>query len=339
MSVARPLLSIVIPAHDEEHGIPWMIRAVADVMARLAYPYEIVVVDDGSRDATFERAAECAHAGVTVRAIRLSRNFGKEAALCAGLEAARGAAVITIDADLQHPPSTIPRMVEAWERGARIVHGVKRSRGDERWYATARAKLVNALIGRLGGIELRNASDFKLLDRQVVDVLVHELPERHRFYRGLAQWIGFEQACVEFDVAPRRVGVSHWSLSGLVGLAWTATVSFSAAPLRVVGYLGVLTLLMGLVIGGEAIWSWANGIAVSGFATTIMTLLLIGSFVMISLGVIGEYIAKIYDEIKHRPPYVVACRREPPDAAAADAPGVDAATVRSTGAAGGIRAI
>ena len=339
MSAPRPLLSVVIPAHDEERGLPWMLRAVGDVMASLGHPYEIVVVDDGSRDATYARGVEAGEAGLPVRALRLSRNFGKEAALYAGLEASRGAAVITLDADLQHPPTTIPRLLEAWTRGARIVHGVKRSRGDEHWLVTLRARAVNALIGRLGGIELRNASDFKLLDRSVVDVLVHQLPERHRFYRGLAQWIGFEQACVEFDVAPRRAGTSHWSLSSLVGLAWTATVSFSAAPLRVVSYLGVLTLVLGLAVGTDAIWSWSHGAAVSGFATTIVTLLLIGSFVMISLGVIGEYIAKIYDEIKGRPPYVVACRTGPCEAPLERPAGVESEASRPASAAGGIRAV
>jgi glycosyltransferase involved in cell wall biosynthesis len=229
----------------------------------------------------------------------------QEGSLLAGLEAASGAAVITIDADLQHPPSLIPDMLAQWRLGARIVHGVKRNRGDEPWLSAARARLVNALVSRLGGIDIRNASDFKLLDRAALEVLTRRLPESRRFYRGLTNWIRFPQAVLEFDVAPRTTGASAWRIRSLVALTLTALVSFTSAPLRVVSVLGVLTLLLALGVGVDAIWSWLKGDAVSGFATIILTLLLIGSFIMISLGIIGEYIAKIYDEIKGRPAYIL----------------------------------
>jgi glycosyltransferase involved in cell wall biosynthesis len=297
--------SIVMPAYNEGLGIQKSIRTLAEIFDGLRLDYEIIVVDDGSRDRTFDQAAAMADAGFKVRAIRLSRNFGKEAALLAGLQNCSGDAVITIDADLQHPPALIPSMIEAWRRGAKVVHAVKRDRGDESFLATWRASIVNALLTTMGGIDVRNSSDFKLLDRAAVDVLAKRLPENRRFYRGLADWIGFSQVTLEFDVAARETGQSGFSLNSLISLALTAIVSFTSVPLRIVSVMGILTFLLGLGVGVEALISWARGVAVSGFLTTIMTLLLIGSFIMISLGVIGEYIAKIYDEIKQRPTYIV----------------------------------
>lgn len=299
------LLSIVVPAFNEASGIQAAIRTLSRVCESLPYAYEIVVVDDGSCDNTFDRAVAMGETDFPVRALRLSRNFGKEAALLAGLKNARGAAVITIDADLQHPPALIPNMVSAWERGAKVVHGVKRDRGEEHWWVTLRASIVNRLLTMLGGIDVRNSSDFKLLDRAVVEVLTQLLPERNRFYRGLSDWVGFSQVELEFDVAPRLQGESGWSWRSLMGLAWTATISFTSAPLRMVSVLGILTLLLGIGVGLEALISWMRDLAISGFVTEIVTMLLLGSFIMISLGVIGEYIAKIYDELKHRPTFII----------------------------------
>ena len=300
-----PLLSVVMPAFNEAAGIQTAIQTVGSVLGASRYSYEIVVVDDGSHDDTFTLAAAMCDAGLRVRAIKLSRHFGKEAALLAGLQHAHGDAVITIDADLQHPPSLIPSMIDAWERGTKVVHGVKRSRGDESWWSAARAKIVNAMITSLGGVDVRDSSDFKLLDRAAVDLLTNYMPERKRFYRGMAGWIGLSQASIEFDVAPRRRGKSGWSLRSLLALSLTALISFTSAPLRIVSILGVVTLFLGVAVGADALWSWFRGVSVSGFVTTIMTILIIGSFTMISLGVIGEYIAKIYDEIKQRPVFVV----------------------------------
>ena len=301
----HPLVSAVVPAFNEAQGIQAAIRRFLQVLDGLPYRAEVVVIDDGSEDDTFGRAAALADEGLPVRVLRLSRNFGKEAAILAGLRHARGNLVVTIDADLQHPPELIPGMLAAWERGAKVVHAVKRDRGDEPWTSTIRARIVNAVIARLSGVDVRNSSDFKLLDRAAVDVLTEGLPERRRFYRGLAHWIGFESVTLEFDVAPRALGQSAWRLGSLVALALTALVSFTSAPLRIVSVLGLLTFLLGIGVGADALWSWGHGRAVSGFATLIISLLLIGSFIMISLGVIGEYIAKIYDEIKQRPTYIV----------------------------------
>jgi len=302
----RRLISVVLPAFNEAEGIRRAVTTIAAILQLPGYDCEFVVVDDGSRDDTFDRAAELTDKGLPVRAIRLSRNFGKEAAILAGLLNATGDAVITIDADLQHPPELIPAMIKAWEGGAQIVHGVKRDRGKEGWVSTLRAKVINLLLTRLGGVDVRSSSDFKLLDRIAVNALKC-LPERKRFYRGLAGWIGFRQVTLLFDVADRQHGQSGWSLRSLLGLALTATVSFTSLPLRIVSVLGFLTFLLALGVGSDALRSWIRGEAVSGFVTIIITLLLIGSFIMISLGIIGEYIAKIYDEIKQRPVFIIDC--------------------------------
>jgi glycosyltransferase involved in cell wall biosynthesis len=301
----RELLSIVVPAHNEAHGIGRAVEAILTAAAPCGLQVEVVIVDDGSADGTFERLRDLSAQDPRIKGLRFTRNFGKEAALLAGLRAATGDAVVTIDADLQHPPALIPRMVEAWHGGARIVDAIKRGRDADGALTRLRAGLFNGLLSKLGGINLRNASDFKLLDRVVVDAIARGLPERQRFYRGLADWVGYPRTRLEFDVEARAEGKGKWSVWKLMQLATTAIVSFTSAPLQIVTILGFLTLVLGVFVGADALISWFEGRAVSGFATTIITLLVVGSFIMISLGIIGEYIAKIYDEIKARPPYLI----------------------------------
>lgn len=301
----KALLSVVIPAHNEESGIAHSVSVIGEVLDTCGMEWEIIVVDDGSSDRTFERLRELARKDTRLRGARFSRNFGKEAALLAGLSLARGDAVVTIDADLQHPPRLIPAMIEAWRSGAKVVDGVKRSRATDGLLTRLRASIFNSVLSRLGGINMENSSDFKLLDRIAVDAITRALPERQRFYRGLSDWVGYAHASIPFDVEERAKGSSKWSLLGLIGLATTAIITFTSAPLRIVSGLGIATLLFGLAVAGDALISWFQGRAVSGFVTTIITLLIIGSFIMISLGIIGEYIAKIYDEIKRRPPYLI----------------------------------
>ena len=303
-----PGVSVVIPAHNESEGIANSIRTIQKILADLKTAYEIIVVDDGSADDTFCRVQQMAAEDRVLKGIQLSRNFGKESAILAGLEAARGDVVITIDADLQHPPALIPEMLELWRSGYKVVHAVKGDRSTDSRIARWRAHLFNGLMTRLGGIDVRNSSDFKLLDRVVVNAMVNDLPERRRFYRGLADWVGFRQTSVPFAVAERESGQGKWSFIALADLAMTAIVSFTSAPLRIVTFLGLLTLVLGLIIATDALWSWSHGRAISGFATMIITLLIIGSFIMISLGIIGEYIAKMYEEIKRRPVYIVSSK-------------------------------
>lgn len=302
------LLSVVIPAHNEAAGIAQALDVVRNILESCGMRWEIIVVDDGSRDGTFARLTALACQDERIKGVRLSRNFGKEAAILAGLSAAAGDAVVTMDADLQHPPQLIPSLIEAWENGGKVVDAVKRSRENDGTFARVRAKVFNSAFSGLAGINLQNASDFKLLDRVVVDAITRRLPERQRFYRGLSAWVGYEHVCVPFDVEPRANGEGKWTLWRLVELATTAVISFTSAPLRIVTLMGLITLIFGTLVASEALIGWLQGKTVSGFTTIIFTLLIIGSFIMISLGIIGEYIANIYDEIKARPNYLIESR-------------------------------
>jgi glycosyltransferase involved in cell wall biosynthesis len=299
------MVSVVIPAHNEAEGIQHCVREIDRVMSTCGVGYELIVVDDGSTDGTFEQVTDLSQQLGHLRGIRFSRNFGKESALLAGLRSAIGDAVITIDADLQHPPALIPEMIEKWRNGTKVVHAVKRLRETDSLLMRWRASVFNNILKSLGGIDVRNSSDFKLLDKKTKNVIVRELREHKRFYRGLANWVGFQQDTVYFDVNSRYAGEGKWSFRALIGLAATGIISFTSTPLRIVTILGFVTLLFAFYEITIAVWDWYKGQAVSGFATTIITILLLGSFIMISLGIMGEYIAKIYDEIKNRPDFIV----------------------------------
>jgi glycosyltransferase involved in cell wall biosynthesis len=301
----NPVISAVIPAYNESQGLKEAITKIAEMLGACENAWEIVIVDDGSRDQTYQQICRLSQAEPRIKGIALSRNFGKEAAMLAGLEQAKGEAVIILDADLQHPPGLIPEMIEKWRSGAQIVHAVKRSRKDDSAGKKAAAYCINQLISSLGGININNSSDFKLLDREIVEIIVHKLPERERFFRGLTSWLGFAEEYIYFDVATRQGDESKWSFWSLLELAITALTSFTSLPLRIVTFLGFATLILGFFVAGDTVVSLIRGQAVSGFATIIICLLLIGSFIMISLGIIGEYIAKIYEEVKARPHYLI----------------------------------
>ena len=241
---AEALISIIIPAFNEEKSIESTIRKIYQVLSTIHQDVEIIVVDDGSLDRTFEIISDLHKEFQNLKVLQFSRNFGKEAAILAGLKAARGEAVITIDADLQHPPTLIPQMIEMWRNGSKVVHAVKRNRDNDNIFIRWRAAAYNNLLVWLGGVDLRNSSDFKLLDRIAVNVIVKELREHKRFYRGLARWLGFQQESVFFDIASRDSGESKWSIRSLIGLAITGIISFSGMPLRVVSVMGFLTLIL-----------------------------------------------------------------------------------------------
>ncbi len=303
--VNQPIISAVIPAYNESQGLSAALTHIAGILNACENAWEIIVVDDGSRDETYQQICQLSKAEPRIKGLSLSRNFGKEAAMLAGLAHAKGEAVIIIDADLQHPPSFIPEMVDKWRAGAQIVHAVKRSREEDSAAKRAAAYCINQMISGLGGINVKNSSDFKLLDREIVDIIVDQLPERERFFRGLTSWLGFSEAHIYFDVASRQGDESKWSFWQLLELAITALTSFTSMPLRIVTLLGFATLILGFFVASDALLSLAHGQSISGFATIIISLLLIGSFIMISLGIIGEYIAKIYEEVKARPHYLV----------------------------------
>lgn len=299
------MLSVVIPAYNEEPNIPLAVRAIGAALQKEDIPYELVFVDDGSRDHTWAciqaQTAEDRH----VRGISFSRNFGKEAAIFAGLAQAAGDCAAVIDCDLQHPPEKLAQMYRLWQQGYEVVEGVKVSRGKENPLHTAAAKTFYAAISGATGMDMSRASDFKLLDRKAVDTLL-ALREKNAFFRALSSWIGFRTAQVEFEVQPRVEGTSKWSLRSLVRYAVTNLAAFSTAPLQIVTLLGILVFVSSLILGGHSLWQKFTGQALEGFTTVILLILLIGSILMLCLGIIGYYLAKIYEEIKDRPRYIVA---------------------------------
>jgi glycosyltransferase involved in cell wall biosynthesis len=306
VSKTKPVVSAVIPAHNESQGIELAVKKIADILTGCVdEAWEIILIDDGSSDDTYQKIRTLSEQDNRIKGIALSRNFGKENALLAGLDYAIGKAIITIDADLQHPPSFIPEMIEKWQAGAKIVHAVKRSRDHDSLAKKSAAYFINHLISELGGINVKNSSDFKLLDREIVDIITHQLPEKQRFFRGLTSWIGFDEDYIYFDVANREGDESKWSFWSLLELSITALTSFTSFPLHIITFLGFVTLILGFFVATDALWSLAHNQSVSGYNTIIICLLLIGSFIMISLGIIGEYIAKIYDEVKGRPHYLI----------------------------------
>lgn len=298
-------ISIVVPVYNEGSHIRTSMEQVKAVCNAAAIQYELVLVDDGSRDNSWDEICSMAKKDKNITAVRLSRNFGKEAALCAGLDVAGGDAVLVMDADLQHPPERIPQMVQLWKEGAEVVEGVKVSRGTEKRSYRICAKLFYGMINKATGIDFDNASDFKLLDRKVVDAM-KQMPERMTFFRGMSAWVGFERKTFAFEVAKRVDGGSKWSLKRLVTLAVTAVTSYTSAPLHCITALGMFMFLGAIVLGIQTLYMKVTGYAQDGFTTVILLLLLIGSMVMISLGIIGLYLMKIYHEIKGRPRYLTS---------------------------------
>ena len=284
------LLSVVLPAYNEEESVPLAARTIGGLLAEADIPYELLFVNDGSRDHTWLAIQKAAEQDPRVRGIRFSRNFGKEAAIFAGLAQARGACCVVLDCDLQHPPEKILEMYRLWQDGWQVVEGVKISRGRENPVHTFAARTFYRFLSGATRIDMSRASDFKLLDRRAVDVLI-AMREKNAFFRALSSWIGFDAAQVEFEVQPRAAGSSKWSIRSLTRYAITNLASFSTAPLQLVTFLGVLVFLSSLVLGTHSLWQKLNGQALEGFTTVILLLLLIGSVLMICLGIIGYYIA------------------------------------------------
>ena len=300
-----PRLTVVIPALNEAEGIADTVSAAFAAVGGLdALHPEVLVVDDGSTDATGEAVTQLMASDSRVGLLSLSRHFGKEGAIHAGLAHAKGDAVIVMDGDLQHPPQLIPEMVRLWEQGLPIVEAVKRTRRDESWWSRA----FYAVFVRLTGLDIRNHTDFKLLDREVVDAWL-ALPERTRFFRGLVAWLGYPAAQVYFDVPTRSHGLSAFSRMRLWRLSLNAIAAFSSMPLQLVSWIGALYSLLALVIGGLTMYHWVTGQAVSGFTTVNLLILITGGTLLVGLGIIGMYVALIYGEVKHRPAYRVDARQ------------------------------
>ena len=305
----NPLLSVVLPAYNEEASVPRAAQVIGGLLSGADIPHEIIFVDDGSRDHTWEVIQAQAGRYPQVRGVKFSRNFGKEAAIFAGLAQSRGDCTVVMDCDLQHPPEKVVEMYRLWQEGYQVVEGVKASRGKESPLHTFAARSFYSIISRATGIDMSRASDFKLLDRRAVDTLI-AMREKNAFFRALSSWIGFKTTQVEFEVQPRLEGESKWSVRSLIRYALTNIASFSTAPLQIVTLLGVVVFCCSVVLGIWSLVQKVTGRALEGFTTVILLQLLIGSILMICLGIIGYYIAKIYEEIKDRPRYIVAERCE-----------------------------
>jgi dolichol-phosphate mannosyltransferase len=299
-----PVLSIVLPVHDEAAVLEETMVRLRDVLAPLGRSYEVLVVDDGSTDGSGAACTALAAGDPRIVLVTLTRRFGKEAALAAGLGAARGDAVVLMDADLQHPPDLIPEMVRRWDEGCEVVEAVRREGGPQGLPHRLLARAFYALLGRAVGRDLQGATDFKLLDRQAVEALL-SCGERNRFFRGLVAWIGFTTAEVPFTPPVRHGGRSKWSFTDLLGYSVRSLLAFTSLPLRIVAAAGLVMVLLGALLAVQTLWNWSSGHAVSGFTTVILVELILGGLILTSLGVIAAYLALLYEEQKGRPLYLV----------------------------------
>lgn len=299
------LLSIVLPAYNEEQNIGNTAEVLTGILEQAGIDYELVFISDGSIDATFEEIVKVSQKNPKIKGAKFSRNFGKEAGIFAGLRMTTGDAVIVMDCDLQHPPQVIGEMWKLWQQGYEVVEGVKSHRGTESLAYKLSAGLFYKIMSKLMKIDMNASSDYKLLDRKVVDVLLG-LPEKNTFFRALTFWAGFRTTTVEYEVQERAYGTSKWSVISLMKYAITNATSFSTLPLQLVTILGVFSILFSVVLGIQTMIRYLTGNSMEGFTTVIMLILLIGGFIMLSLGIIGHYIARIYEEVKGRPKYIIS---------------------------------
>jgi glycosyltransferase involved in cell wall biosynthesis len=314
----RPTLTVVAPCYNEAAGIEAFyreVRQVLDGMPRIEG--RIVFVDDGSTDGTLERLDAIAARDETVNVYSLSRNFGHQVALSAGLDVARGDAIVMMDSDLQHPPTLIPELVRRWQSGFDVVSAVRNATSGASLFKRTTAAVFYRLINRLSDIEIvAGAADFCLLSRRAHEALV-AMPEHHRFLRGMVSWIGFPRTQVPFDAPARQAGSSKYTLLKMMVFAVDALLSFSAAPMRVASRMGTLLVVPGLAYLAYVVYRFFMvGDTVPGWGSTVSVLLIVGGTQLVFIGLIGEYLSRIFEETKHRPLYVFkqrppACRREP----------------------------
>ncbi len=303
------MLSVIIPAYNEEKMIKKAYTKISGILEENGIENEIVFVDDGSQDKTYEEINALADVYDNVKGICFSRNFGKEAAISAGLASAEGSCAVVIDCDLQHPPERIIEMYRLWEEGYEIVEGIKNERGEESKVKGFASRTFYRIMSGMVGFDMSNSSDFKLLDRKVIDVL-NKIPERKGFFRAISFWVGYKKTAIYFDVEDRLEGESKWSAWGLIKYAFSNISAYSAAPMQIVTVLGFIMLFTALVFGVWALVDKIIGRALEGMTTVIIITIFIGSIIMISLGIIGYYVARIYEEIKGRPKYIISstCR-------------------------------
>ncbi len=299
------MLSVVIPSYNEEAMIAKTAEVISAILKDADIDNELIFVDDGSKDTTWEKITQTSEIRSNVKGVHFSRNFGKEAAIYAGLAHSKGDCAVVIDCDLQHPPEKIVEMYRLWEEGYEVVEAVKSDRGKESPLHAFAAKSFYSLISSATKIDMSRASDFKLLDRKAVLAFLN-MREKDAFFRALSSWIGFKTIQIDFEVQERTAGESKWSTKSLIKYAITNITSFSAAPMQIVTVLGVLMFIVMVVFGAIAIVQKIIGVAANGFTTVILLQLFTGGVVMVSLGIIGFYISKIYEEVKARPKFIVS---------------------------------
>ena len=300
------MLSVIVPAFNEQENIENTASVISGILRNNGTEFELIFVDDGSRDETWNIIKRLSENDSSVRGLHFSRNFGKEGAVFAGLRRCRGDCAVVIDCDLQHPPELMTEMLRLHdEEGYEVVEAVKSSRGKEGLLYKMFAKSFYRIMKRSSSVDLDRASDYKLMDRKVIDAL-NDMPERITFFRALSSWVGFRSAKIEFDVAPRNAGKSKWNFRKLVKFALNNITSFTNFPMQIVTGLGVFFLIFAIVIGIQSLVNFFSGQALEGFTTVYILVLLSAAVIMIGLGVIGYYISKIYEEIKFRPRYIIS---------------------------------
>ena len=307
---ARAPLSVVIPAYNEEANVMAIFEAVRSALAQSDLS-EIIFVDDGSSDRTAEQVrllgAQCS----LVRFIRFGRNFGQQSALLAGLEAARGAAVITLDCDLQHPPELLPRMVEAWRDGSKVVQMVRTETSGVGWMKRFFSASFYSFINAFSETPvLRGGADFQLLDRVVVDAIL-QFKDRYPFVRGLVGWLGFSTTQIEYAAPERRSGTSGYTFRKMCGLSLQALMGLSSKPLRLSFYFGLLTAAFCFLYAAFAVGALIEGKTVQGWTSVIVMVMFLGSVQLVSIGIVGEYLARVYDQSRGIPRYVIVEGNEP----------------------------
>lgn len=300
-------LSIVIPAFMEAGNLPMLLEEIREVLAPHGVVYETIVVDDGSSDETWSTLSELCENDPMLRGIRLSRNFGHQYALLAGLTEARGKAVVTMDADLQHPPELVPVLLDEWRKGSLVVQTKRKDSSDVGWMKRLTSRLFYRVFSLLSGVRLTpGMADYRLLDRQVVAELVR-FPEARLFMRGLVQWVGYRSSVVPFEARRRHAGSTTYTFRRMLGLAWSGVTSFSIIPLRIAIFVGLLTSMFAFFQLGEAVYQRIfNDATVPGWASVIGLTSLLFGVLFVLLGILGEYLARILEEVRRRPRFLVA---------------------------------
>lgn len=299
------MLSVIIPAYNEELNIENAVNELSQMFENNFIDYELIFIDDGSKDETFEKIQKCAKENSKVSGVSFSRNFGKEAAIFAGLDEAKGECAVVFDCDLQFPPEKILEMYSLWQEGYEVVEGIKADRGRESFSYKLFAKSFYKIMSYFVGVDMQSTSDFKLIDRCVINALL-SLPERNTFFRALSFWSGFKSTQVEFTVRNREIGKSKWNFKKLTKYAVSNITSFTTAPLQMITVIGSVLLVFCAGMTVQTLVRFALGQAAEGFTTVILLLLLIGGSIMMALGVIGYYVARIYEEIKGRPRFIIS---------------------------------